>query len=74
MKPNRNFDLSVRDIEVIEIALRAKAGRRGLAIANGETSLQLREEMREIQELLGKIHHQKVHYAKFKDDTPYVSG
>ena len=74
MKPNRKFDLSIRDIEIIEIALRAKAGRRGLAIANGETSPQLREEMREIQELLGKIHNQKNHYARFKDNTPYVSG
>ncbi len=74
MKPNKKFDLSVRDIEIIEIALRAKAGRRGLAIANGETSPQLREEMLEIQELLGRIHNQKNHYARFKDNTPYVSG
>ena len=60
MKPNKNFELTVRDIEVIEQALRAKAGRRGLAIAQDETSSILREEMREIQELLGRIHHQKV--------------
>ena len=73
-KPNTTFELSIRDIEVIEPALRAKAGRRGLAIANGETSTQLREEMHEIQELLGRIHHQKNHYAKFKDGTTYVSG
>ena len=63
MKPNKNFDLTVRDIEVIEQALRAKAGRRGLAIAEGDTSEQLKEEMREIQELLGRIHHQKVWYT-----------
>ena len=50
VKPNTTFKLSVRDIEVIEQALRAKAGRRGLAIAEGETSPQLREEMKEIQE------------------------
>ena len=60
VKPNNKFDLSVRDIEIIEQALRAKAGRRGLAIANGETSPQLREELRELQELLGRIHDQKV--------------
>ena len=48
-KPNTKFNLSVRDIEVIEHALRAKAGRRGLAIAQGETSPQLRDEMMEIQ-------------------------
>ena len=74
MKPNNKFELTVRDIEVIEQALRAKAGRRGLAIAQGETSQQLQDEMHEIQNLLGRIHHQKNHYAKFKDNTPYVSG
>ena len=59
MKANNKFELTVRDIEVIEQALRAKAGRRGLAIAQGETSPKLKEEMDEIQELLGRIHHQK---------------
>lgn len=63
MKPNKNFSLEVRDIEIIEQALRAKAGRRGLAIAQGETSPQLKEEMHEIQELLGRIHNQKNWYA-----------
>ena len=60
MKPNTQFILDIRDIEVIEEALKAKAGRRGLAIANGHTSDKLKEEMREIQELLGRIHDQKV--------------
>ena len=73
-KPNTTFKLSIRDIEIIEHALRAKAGRRGLAIAQGETSPQLREEMMEIQELLGRIHEQKVFYAKPRNGTPYVSG
>lgn len=63
MKPNTKFNLTVRDIEVIEQALRAKAGRRGLAIAEGETSLQLKVEMQEIQELLGRIHNQKNWYV-----------
>ena len=71
MKPNNNFDLSVRDIEVIESALRAKAGRRGLAIAEGDTSTQLRAEMTEIQELLGRLHHQKVW---FRPKGKFVSG
>tara|TARA_B100000941_G_C28243946_1_gene417956 strand:- start:264 stop:491 length:228 start_codon:yes stop_codon:yes gene_type:complete len=73
-KPNTTFHLSIRDVEIIEHALRAKAGRRGLAIAQGQTSPQLREEMNEIQEVLGRIHEQKNFYAKFKDGTPYVSG
>ena len=62
MKPNKNFELGVRDIEIIEQSLRAKAGRRGMAIANGETSEKLKEEMHEIQELLGRLHDQKVWY------------
>jgi hypothetical protein len=69
MKPNKQFELSIRDIEVIESALRAKAGRRGLAIAQGDVSVQLHEEMREIQTLLGKIHDQKVWY-KPKEFVP----
>ena len=75
VKPNTKFNLSIRDIEIIEEALRAKAGRRGMAIAQGETSPRLKEEMNEIQEVLGRIHEQKNFYAKFKDGkTPYVSG
>ncbi len=67
MKPNQNFELTIRDIEVIESALRAKAGRRGMAIVQGETSPQLKAEMHELQELLGRIHNQKNWY-KPKDD------
>ena len=63
MKPNKKFELTVRDIEVIESALRAKAGRRGMAIAQGDVSEKLKEEMHEIQELLGRIHHQKNWYT-----------
>jgi len=62
MKPNNSFDLNIRDIEVIESALRAKAGRRGMAIAQGDVSTQLHDEMTEIQELLGRIHNQKNWY------------
>ena len=70
-KPNTKFELSNRDIEIIEQALRAKAGRRGLAIAEGETSPQLKAEMNEIQELLGRIYHQKVWY---RPKGKFVSG
>jgi hypothetical protein len=62
MKPNKKFELTVRDIEVIEQALRAKAGRRGMAVAQGDVSEKLKDEMHEIQELLGRIHDQKVWY------------
>ena len=43
VKPNTTFNLSIRDIEIIEQALRAKAGRRGLAIAQGETQNNLEQ-------------------------------
>ena len=69
--PNTSFNLNVRDIEIIEQALRSKAGRRGIAIAQGETSEKLREEMQEIQELLGRMHEQKVWY---RPKGVYVSG
>ncbi len=71
MKPNNKFTLTVRDIEIIEQALRAKAGRRGMSIANGETSDMLKEEMHEIQELLGRLHDQKIWY---KPKNKFVPG
>ena len=73
-KPNTTFKLSIRDVEIIEQALRAKAGRRGLAIAQGETSPELRREMNEIQEVLGRLHEQKEFYSQVRDGKPYVSG
>ena len=72
MKPNTDFKLTVRDIEIIEHALRAKAGRRGLSIAQGETSENLKDEMHEILDLLGRLHHQKVWYRP--SGKSYVSG
>ena len=71
MTPNKSFELSVRDIEIIEDALRAKAGRRGLAIAMGETSERVKDEMHEIQELLGRLHNQKNWY---RPKDKFVSG
>ncbi len=66
VKPNKNFKLGIRDIEIIEHALQAKIGRRAMAIALGETSDQLRTEMREMHELLGRIHNQKNWYHPSK--------
>jgi hypothetical protein len=42
-----------------------------MAIAQGETSPQLREEMLEIQKLLGRLHDQKVWY---KPKNKFVPG
>ena len=53
MKPNTKFELSVRDIDLIETALRSI------------------EQTKEVQQLLGKIHHQKVWY---RPKEGYVGG
>jgi hypothetical protein len=59
MKPNTNFVLSVRDIELIEQSL-------FLLQTNADEAGK-----REIQNLRAKLHHQKVWYRPGKD---YVSG
>jgi hypothetical protein len=58
-KPNENFKLNTRDIELIESAL-------FLAQANADDAGK-----REIQNLRAKLYHQKVWYRPKKD---YVSG
>ena len=58
-KPNENFKLNTRDIELIESAL-------FLLQANANDAGK-----REIQNLRAKLHHQKVWYRPKKD---YVSG
>tara|TARA_B100000902_G_C26939278_1_gene730193 strand:+ start:297 stop:518 length:222 start_codon:yes stop_codon:yes gene_type:complete len=73
MKPNSKFELGITDIEIIEEALRAKAGRRGMKILKGEGDVKrLKEETQQIQELLGRLHDQK-HWYRPKNKT-YVSG
>jgi hypothetical protein len=71
MKPNLKFELSIEDIEIIESALRAKAGRRGMRLMQGENEEQLREEMKQLNDLLGRIHNQKNWYRPAKN---YVGG
>ena len=66
MKPNRNFDLSIRDIELIERALQGKISRRGISVALDPDSVyapELQAEVDEMRDLLGRIHNQKVWYT-----------
>ena len=58
-KPNENFKLNVRDIELIESAL-------FLLQTNADD-----KDKREIQNVRAKLYHQKVWYRPKKD---YVSG
>tara|TARA_R110000744_G_scaffold100880_2_gene194609 strand:+ start:1071 stop:1301 length:231 start_codon:yes stop_codon:yes gene_type:complete len=65
MKPNDKFKLTVRDIELIERALQGKISRRGVSVALDPDSVyapELQEEIDEMRDLLGRIHHQKVWY------------
>ena len=59
--PNENFKLTVQDVEHIENALRLRM-----------TLAESQETKREITELLGKIHNQKMWYRPAKET--YVSG
>ena len=66
MKPNNNFELTVRDIELIEHALQGKISRRAVSVALDPKSVyaaELQDEINEMRDLLGRIHHQKVWYS-----------
>jgi len=66
MKPNDKFKLTVRDVELIEHALQGKISRRAISVALDTKSVyaaELQEEIDEIRDLLGRIHHQKVWYV-----------
>ena len=71
-KPNYNFKLSVKDIKIIEDALRNKVGRRAERMMNGEDAKVLQTETKEINDLLGRIHNQKSWYRP--QQGVYVSG
>lgn len=66
MKPNNNFELTVRDIELIEHALQGKISRRAVSVALDPKSVyaaELQDEINEMRDLLARIHHQKVWYV-----------
>lgn len=72
MKPNLKFELSVKDIKIIEEALNNKVARRSQRILEGEDPEILITEAKEIRDLLGRIHNQKNWYRP--KDKIYVSG
>jgi predicted RNA-binding protein associated with RNAse of E/G family len=63
-KPNTQFNLSVRDIDIIESALRTQL----------DTKIDQNDEqaVKEIRDVLGRIHNQKNWYRPTK--KPYISG
>jgi hypothetical protein len=77
---NRNFDLSIPDVDLIEEALRARGrelSRMRLALSDDnpthlESIRVIEQDQREGEELLGRLHDQKIFYRP-KSST-YVSG
>jgi hypothetical protein len=72
MKPNLKFELSVKDIRIIEEALNNKVMRRSQRILQGEDPEILQTEAAEIRELLGRLHNQKNWYRP--KNAIYVGG
>jgi len=72
MKPNTTFELSVKDIKIIEEALNNKVARRSQRILEGEDPEILTTEASEIRDLLGRIHNQKNWYRP--QQGVYVGG
>lgn len=64
MKPNENFKLGVNDIAIIESALNERILRLH--------KLSDASEAKEIHDLLGRIHNQKIWYKPKKE--VYISG
>ena len=73
MKLNKNFEFDMRDIDTIEMALRKKVAELSQKLMDGKgDSEDLRSEIREMSELLARIHHQK-NWNRPPDEI-YVSG
>ncbi|MGB5865775.1 MAG: hypothetical protein WBG95_15920 [Sulfitobacter sp.] len=74
-KYNRNFDLTLSDIDMIEAALRVVKRDLSLNREGSRALLPQVEEgdhVREIDDLLGRLHNQKIFYRP--SDGAYVSG
>ena len=61
MKLNKNFEFDLRDIDTIEMALRKKVAELSeRLIAGNDNAEDLRSEIKQMSELLARIHHQKI--------------
>ena len=83
-KPNTEFNLGLRDIDLIEDAINLVIARRSSAMsALAEDTLEnttdmsayreIRHEVAELRELMGRLHNQKNWYRP-QTDSVYVSG
>lgn len=74
-KPNTSFSLSIEDVAVIEEALRLR--KKELSMKRLEETCEaaapkVEEDVRQIHELLGHLHNQKVFYRP--SNMAYVGG
>ena len=83
-KPNTEFNLGLRDVDLIEDAINSVIARRSSVMTTlTEDTLQnttdisayreIRHEVSELRELLGRLHNQKNWYRP-QTDAVYVSG
>ena len=71
--PNTTFELSVDDMELIEVALRSqKQSLSGSIVANKSVDGDVKDALHGIQDLLGRLHNQKVFYRP--RSGAYVGG
>lgn len=69
-KPNTQFKLSVKDLDIIETALYNKMSRRSQSLTEVYDEIDKRE-LDEIRDLLGRLHNQKQWY---RPKNNYVGG
>lgn len=71
-KPNHIFELSIEDLDLIEDSLRSSK----LALAQERLKsaggTEIEEDVRQIHDLLGRLHNQKTFYRPSKE--PYIGG
>ena len=83
-KPNTEFNLDLRDIDHIENAINSVIARRSSAMSSltdnsSENTMdiavyrEIKEEVAELRDLLGRLHNQKNWYRP-QTDAAYVSG
>jgi len=75
-KHNRNFELSINDIDLIEAALHVTKRDLSLERIDGTGSMMpasaKEDPLRQIDDLLGRLHNQKIFYRPKKE--PYLGG
>jgi len=83
-KANTSFDLDVRDVELIENALNSVITKRSSTIINSANNsntepaeencpVEIKGQISELRDLLGKLHNQKVWYRP-KNRFAYIGG